>query len=271
MRPKRNEPVKTVVLATDFKDQAQGALGAAAILAAAANAELVACHVLPAGTHDTTVASARAELAKVLKSIPMARFPMASEALLGDPGDEILKLAKARKAQVLVVGSRQIDQDPLTLGTLAERLLRFAPMDTLMVRSSGWPRGRFASLVDLSDDAGLAVRRCAEMCRLGRLRDFDAVLVVNRDDPLLDVTGRHDAEPRLKAWLKDTDTQGVTAKPVVIEGGTRELARWALSNGVDLVFAGARGLGQGATDPLGSFVLKAARRLPSTIWLVRTR
>jgi len=262
-------PVKTVLLATDLKEQAQGALAAAAILAGATKAELVACFVLRKDEGEERAGTVRAELQRILKSIPMARFPTSAEVLHGEPADAIISYCQLRQPEVLVVGSRQIDQDPLTLGTMAERLLRFAPVETILVRSSGWPHGRFAAAVDLSEHAKEAFLRGVEMCRLGKIREITVMLVLDRNDLHCPAAGRSDAERKLGDWLKSLPLHGVTPRPVVIEGGPKELSRFALGEGIDLVFAGSRGLGHGAIDPLGSFVLRSARRLPCSLWVTR--
>jgi len=261
--------IKTVVWATDFKDQATGALGAAAILAGATGAHLIACHVVPEKEKDSASSNAEKELNKALKSIPMARFPMSSVVLAGESADEIIDLCKNSKADVLVFGCRQIDQDPLTLGSLAERLLRFSPVDCLIVRSSGWPRGRFAVMVDMSENSARAVERGAEMAKIGKQKTMDVVLALNPEDVHLQVKDRSDAGRRLEAWLRTLNIKGIKPRSVVVDRGHKGLAKWALVEGIDLIMSGSRGLGKCRTDPLGSFVLKTARVTPSTMWVTK--
>jgi nucleotide-binding universal stress UspA family protein len=151
-RPPRGG-LRSVILATDGSPRAKEAAGFLARLPLPSGAKVWVVHVRrpyepPASLaeYDQTFGAALAELRRqeeqagqtVLASTPVqlgvSGSQVAQEVLVGDPGTELLRLAKDLQADLLVAGTRGVSGvDALLLGSVADRLLRDATCSVLLV------------------------------------------------------------------------------------------------------------------------------------------
>jgi nucleotide-binding universal stress UspA family protein len=136
--------IRTVLFPTDFSDRSMAAFDLACSLARDYSAELVVAHVasppvqgvsegmvveLPTGWEDAV----RTRLAAVRTDDPRVRLTHRFE--VGDPADEIVRLAGEVKADLLVMGSHgRTGLRRLLAGSVAEEVMRKAPCPVLTVR-----------------------------------------------------------------------------------------------------------------------------------------
>jgi len=135
--------VQKVLAAIDLGASAQVVLDAAADLAAAANAELAILHVWHA-PHPYTASSGN-ELAAAVQADEstmqmwkgtaerrgVAR--VATQFLAGDPGDEIVRMAKGTYDLIVVGTHGRTGVRHLLMGSVAEKVVRHAPCPILVV------------------------------------------------------------------------------------------------------------------------------------------
>ncbi|EMA33889.1 universal stress protein [Haloarcula japonica] len=138
----------TVVIATDGSGSAERAVEAALDLAARFDATVHGLYVVDTGEVETTPEEVREALERALATtggralsfILEAADAEADEELVtavreGDPADEISKYATEHDADVIVSGTRgRHGEHGFLLGSVAEELIREAPMPVLTVR-----------------------------------------------------------------------------------------------------------------------------------------
>jgi universal stress protein A len=141
---------KIILVPVDFSDAALGALENAADLATRFGAALLLVHVVPAlpdlparvsifkedeydrRLHD----EALQRVAALASSYQSAGLSVRSEVgVADDVGMEIVRLAEAQKADLIVVASHGAGGwKDLLLGSVAEKVLRLAPVPVLLLR-----------------------------------------------------------------------------------------------------------------------------------------
>jgi nucleotide-binding universal stress UspA family protein len=123
-------PVKEVLVATDFSDEADGALRFGAAYARATGARLHVFHVL---------SSAEVEVARLLADATAevgAGVAVTVASAYGDPGTEILRYAGAHAIDLIVVGTHgRTGFSRVILGSVADRVLRGARCPVLVIPS----------------------------------------------------------------------------------------------------------------------------------------
>jgi nucleotide-binding universal stress UspA family protein len=139
----------SVVCAVDFDENAQRLVEYAVSVAAATGARLVVAHVLEwaeesdrlavpdASGFPTSEDDAVARLNTMITSEMRARWAPDLAVGYGPPGDELLRLAKERDADLLILGVRRRNALDLALfGSTVRRLLRDTPCPVLTVSTS---------------------------------------------------------------------------------------------------------------------------------------
>jgi nucleotide-binding universal stress UspA family protein len=138
----------TVVIATDGSGSAERAVEAALDLAARFDATVHGLYVVDTGEVEATPEEVREALERALATtggralsfIREAADAEADEELVtavreGDPADEICKYAEEHGADVIASGTRgRHGEHGFLLGSVAEDLIRQAPMPVLTVR-----------------------------------------------------------------------------------------------------------------------------------------
>lgn len=132
---------KEFLVGTDFSPSSRRALRLADELGRKHGARVVVIHVVsPVYQVEGIDASAYVREARQRAERQLAKLkPQPAEALIriGDPADELVATAKARRADLLVVGTRA--QSALArwlLGSVAQRVLHAAPCPVLVVPSA---------------------------------------------------------------------------------------------------------------------------------------
>jgi len=149
---KREDPARldSVICAVDFAANAQRVVEYAVSVATTTGARLVVAHVLEWSEEADSLPSpdtsgfptseddAVARLNTLLTSEQRARFSPELAVGYGSPGDELLRLAKERGADLMVLGVRRRNALDLVLfGSTVRRVLRDAPCPVLTVSTSG--------------------------------------------------------------------------------------------------------------------------------------
>lgn len=143
-------PIKTILHATDYSESSSAAFEVACSLARDYQAELIVCHVsMPPvmGAADGMVfeipSGAESQMLEKLKSIRPADpgVRVTHRLARGDAADEIVSLAAANKADLIVLGTHgRSGLSRALLGSVAEAVLRTAPCPVVTVRSSPVPK-----------------------------------------------------------------------------------------------------------------------------------
>jgi nucleotide-binding universal stress UspA family protein len=147
-------PFKHVLVATDFSPCSSAAVEYAVDIASRCGAALTATHAfeLPYSYFPTKPSvgevvvaaedAAEVQLARLLASI-RGRVPQATSVVRrGAPWEQILEVARERGADLIVVGSHGRTGMPrLMLGSVAEKVVRLAPVPVLTVRGQPGERG----------------------------------------------------------------------------------------------------------------------------------
>lgn len=167
-----------VVVATDLSDASRAALERGRAHARALGAPLVVCHVVldvfrnhplvpnPAQNAlllESNVLARAAELvtrqvASVLGDAAEARVSVES----GAPDEEIVRVAEAAQASLIVVGAKPREGAQRLLGHVAERVVRYAPTSVLVARASE-ATGRVLVTTDFSEGSLPALKIAGEI------------------------------------------------------------------------------------------------------------
>ncbi len=141
---------KRICCAVDFSEPSWIAMEQAAELAGKLRAELTLVHVRPSptlGSADAVVAAPRldeAEARRVEETLEVwradaetrAALPVRARVLAGDPAVEIARFAGDEGFDLAVVGTHgRTGFSRLILGSVAEKVLRRAPLPVLVVRN----------------------------------------------------------------------------------------------------------------------------------------
>jgi nucleotide-binding universal stress UspA family protein len=139
-------PPRTILAATDFSEASIRALAFAARLANHCRAPLHVLHVadpdpgaIPGQTSVDLSERTRLEMQRVIAAAaPDAGCALYVHTMIGSPADVILETARARRADVLVVGSQGMsDPQKPGFGSTTDELLRRAHLSVIMV-PAGW-------------------------------------------------------------------------------------------------------------------------------------
>ncbi len=181
--------VATIDAATDFSENARGAIAWAAEIARAHGAKLVVFHAqlppispsaapefvpIPPETYEEERRRAEAALAELARELREAGCEVETGIEAGPTASTILEAVAGRKADLLVVGTRGLTGfQRILLGSTAARLVREAPCPVLTVHPEAAARPRrihrILVPIDFSSDAGRALD--AAMRVLGRVTE----------------------------------------------------------------------------------------------------
>ena len=281
--------IGAILCPCDFSVASAEALRLAVLLARTHGAEIVALHVIPVNLP----ASGRfrsfpnpallrphlrddlfCSLAGVLQPARAAAVVNRSELREGRPADEILKVAEALPAGLIVMGTH--DRGAVhraVLGSVAETVLRKAPCPVLTVppafqapAGEGWPRTVLWA-TDFSPDAGLGLRYALSVAEKARAE----LIVVH----VLEGEGQRVADtPRLEERLREAVARAggahLGAQAVVAAGSAaREILGLARARTAELVVMGASGTGALERLMFGSTVIAVVREAACPVLVVR--
>lgn len=145
--------IKTILLPIDFSDIANQSQYVAEVFAQQHGATLVLLHVVRSPQPDLTSPQMIREHAEQIDSARrclIASTPLFAETnteyrvVSGDPGKQIVDMARQVHADVIVLGTHgQAEDKGRVLGTVAEYVIRNAPCSVLTVKPGpGWELSR---------------------------------------------------------------------------------------------------------------------------------
>jgi len=174
----RPDPVRTVLVATDFSPTAGAALAWAGELARAHGARAVVVHALsppippaaspdfvtlPPDFHEQYRTAAKKRLQSEVERMTPLGIEATSDLDIGPAAPLVLELAEKHAADVIVIGTRGLTGfKHLLLGSTAERVVQHSKVPVLTVHPEDADRERRVRTIvvptDFSEDAGIAVR-----------------------------------------------------------------------------------------------------------------
>ncbi len=177
---RHGEHPKTILLATDFSENAAGAAAWARSLAAECRARLVVVHALlpnlpaapefvtvPVEYHAVIEASARRRLADEAASLRAQGLEVDVELAFGPSADAVHRAATTHGADLIVVGTRgHTGWRKLLLGSTAARILRGAPCPVLTVAPHAHAPGplqKALAATDFSVEASSATKAAIDL------------------------------------------------------------------------------------------------------------
>jgi nucleotide-binding universal stress UspA family protein len=277
---------RKILLATDLTPACDRAFDRAAQLAAAWNAELIACHVVEASSLrswgiERRVHNAETEMERLVRGVRL-RKKLAHHIVIGDPAERTLKYAEQVGADFLVTGPAhgKIIGDKL-LGSTAARILRQAQQPVLAVRRRPEaPYTTVAVAVDFSAPSRRAFR-CGQLLfpqarfTLVHAYEVSPDFGGRNEDKSLDVL-----EAEEKARIARVATQDFadliasgragSKAETVLEQGTPQavLTSYVERNWPDLVVAGTRGQSGSQETLMGSVAEGLLKSLPCDVLAV---
>jgi nucleotide-binding universal stress UspA family protein len=141
------QPIRTILCATDFSSNSEAALELACSLGRAYSARLLILHVCQpplatlAGTQmvpplpeEYGLKDAHEKLNAL--QVPPAVIPVERRALVGNPAEEIVRVATETPCELIVAGTHgRSGIGRLLMGSVAEAVLRKAPCPVLTVKA----------------------------------------------------------------------------------------------------------------------------------------
>ena len=290
--PVRDQPVRRILLATDFLTGASAAAEWAVALAARHGAQLTVFHVAPM----TLSASLPLELQK---EITVGLDAVASDARRagvdvrttwksGRPWEVIAEEATAH--DLVVIGARKHAALHHPLGSTADRVLRMSPVPVLTVHPGIEMRAMSPQKVlvpaDFSETATLALETAMRL--LGPAAREDGadqpeITLLHAWQPLVDygdgymafpqpnpmAESREQAETMLDGLASRLEGEGVKVRPVVRQGyPAKVVAEEASVRGVDLIAMGTHGHSGLARLLLGSIAERVVHRVTCPVLTV---
>lgn len=282
---------RSILHPTDFSETAYQALGCAVDLSRRHRAELKMLHVLR--EHDFSiveVAASQAMLDEAYERMGLSLVSRARELLQGDfelgseadiifrhggsIADEVIEEAEARDMDLIVMGTH--GSSPVRqffLGSVAEKVVRYAPCPVLVCGRPGTARGRFSKIlltVDFSEASLSAAATALDLARsdIGAIEFFHVMEEIPLPPYLEDSVAAAEQANVLKAaqhemerFVEDLDTSGLEVSFKVGTGrASSVITREAEENGFDLIAMGTSGLRGVSRFLLGSTPTRVLRR-----------
>lgn len=254
-----------IVVGTDGSERAQRALDAALSLGAAWRARLF---MVVAGSPGDAAAKAVEKAAAAAKQRGVEAKP---EFRRGDPGEQLLEVADANDADLIVVGNRGVSRAKrVTLGSVAQRVAYSAPGDVLVVRTDALTgeKGRYTRIVvgtDGSATADRAARKAYEIAaKLGCSLSVVFVGHPKTGEIVFEDTHRtltEEDEKKKELGVAFRNLKGDPAKGIV---------KTAVADGAELIIVGNKGITTSRRFLAGSVPLKVLEDAPCDVLIGRT-
>ena len=289
---------RVVFVATDLSEPADQALREASERARRVRAHLIVCHIVPDLLRTSVLfpqqhaaeAVAQLELRRaahqaVIERATQVSGRQASELEIivdqGTPYARIVEHAERAQADLIVLGSRgATGLTRLVLGSVAERVARYAHAQVLIVRAGTGRTGRVLVATDLSDPSLPAIAAAAREAREPGVSvtvlhciDIPAFLAWRGLDPapvvLPDVLEgvRERMQSELEQAMARFHLQG---EPRVSDGSpVASIVATAEQLGADLVILGTHGRTGLRRVALGSVAESVIRHAPCSVLVVR--
>ncbi len=285
--------IREIVVPVDFSDCSRAALARASSLAERCGAHLHLLHGvpptpypapvefgIPTSVTEEIVSGARAKLAEWARELESSGRTVSQETALRAPVDAIVDSARARGADLIVMGTHgHTGVKHLLLGSVAERTLRTAPCPVLTVKEDDTPGAveRIAVCTDFSDHAARAIDFAIDWAKtLGaELHIAHALLapvhVYAELPPPPEYLGemREAARRELDTETRRVEGAGLACTAHLLEGDAAgAVAEFAEHAEIDLVVVGTRGRSGLKHVLLGSVAERVARLVPGPVMVV---
>ena len=245
-----------IVLATDGSEFAESAEHVAATLTRDCKAKLLIVHTYERPEAAVAVLEKAAAAARA-EGIEPETVPMA-----GSPADDIVEVADKREADLIVLGSRGLSLGAQIIGSVANKVLRHAPCDVLLVReraAEARTQGArcYSHLLVATDGSATADRAARKGFELaGRLEAKVTLVFVGHPK-----TG--------ELVLQDTAAtigEGMGAATLIFEGDPADMiVDAAAKEGHDLIVVGNKGVAGAKGLLLGSVPKKVSEYAPCDV------
>jgi nucleotide-binding universal stress UspA family protein len=276
-----HDGIGSVLVATDFSDNARMALEWAISLAGAHHASTNVLHVVPVTSIGSLPAGVQDRVSRDLESIAArardAGVAVTTQWQIGAPWAVIS--AEAQEHDLVVLGARGHTRfPPLILGSTADRVLRSAPVPVLTIhhedqRFDHMPRQVIVA-TDFSEAASEALSAVVDIFGVPSDERMNITLL-HAWQPLADygdqyevvpmnpyVSGEQQAREMLERLAAKTSATGIDVTAVVRVGyPTRVIEQEAEATGAELVAVGAHGHSGLARFMLGSVAERVVHRL----------
>lgn len=285
----KNEPPKSILLATDLSPRCDRALDRAMLLSQSWQAKLVILHVLESfvdADSDPTVPSWRRPpdpVSVAAKRLVADIGPLAKTADIvideGDPAEAIERTAKINGCDLIIAGvARDEPFGRLLLGTTVDRLLRSSHTPILIAKKRGQRAySRIAAAIDFSDssrhvleaatryfpDQALTIFHAYDMPMSGLANDATAY----RQQYQQTVKREYNA---FLATVKYGETIRQRARSFIEFGTPDEVLRRGVRDmDIDLVVLGTEGRGALSEMLIGSVGKHLMAELPCDVLMIR--
>ena len=171
-----NHDRKTILVGLDFFDSSIAALAEAIRIREWTDARLIAAHVIDERlwhqlaeefhlSEDEVTHRAETRMRNEIIEVAGASSEIESAIMMGHPVKEMLSACNKYQADLMVLGAQGLKESKSTsLGNVATRLLRNAPIDLLLVRrSQSHPFRKVFACVDLSDASDSVVEKAIDI------------------------------------------------------------------------------------------------------------
>jgi nucleotide-binding universal stress UspA family protein len=283
-----SDPIKTILIATDFSENARKALQWGIVIAKEHNSTIVLVHALeyPAlgleGVEKSLVTESRAQLKSLEQLVHEANLPVRSETDPGKPWEVLARAAHRVKADLIILGTRgRTGYKRMLLGSVADRLIRSSSIPLLVIHPDDSPPGRPLRTIlvatDFSEEAALATSAVGTSAPPKLILLHTVELMVEWPTPdIPTVLPRFwdDAENNAKRQLESVaaglrcDRLQVETRtwrgyaPEIIEQTAREIK-------ADLVALGTRGESGLSRLMIGSVAASVLQHVPCPVLIVR--
>jgi universal stress protein E len=274
--------LRSILLATDYRQSSQGAAEATIRLATTFASRVTVLHVRE--EHLTWPGSPFENQDRLTKQLVAQKVDL-NEFLLhaGPPADTVVSKAQEHEVDLLVVGAGEKVRDgQLVVGPIAESILERAALPVLALNPHG-PRLAFQSILCPVDHSQVSRRALEDAIQLARafggrlvvlsvIPDVSWITAAVETGQLSDAKVEHEAKWRKEFhdFLATVSFDGVQWEREVRHGTPHEqIAAAAKERGTDLLVMGATGLTGLVRVLLGSVTRRVLRQLPCSLLLVK--
>lgn len=291
--------VRTIIVATDFSENAQHALKWAIALGQQHAARIVLVHAIePAGAgleaiDGSLLEASRSRLSESESTIQRAKLQSASEIRRGRPWKVVAEVAARQAADLIVMGTRgRTGYKRVLLGSAADRLIRMAQVPVIVVHpDDAIPAAGLHTVlvaVDFSEESAIVTNMAVRLVGGTRARSagqppsklvlLHAVeLMVEWPTPEVpDVLPRHwddeetAAKRRLESLAASLRTEGLSVEARTVRGYPPEvIEEQARATQPDLIALGTRGQSGLAGWMIGSVTSSVLPHVPYPVLTAR--
>jgi nucleotide-binding universal stress UspA family protein len=282
-------PLRSILLATDFRPAGEEAARVAVRLATAFGSRVSPLHVIepipswPVALH-LFQDQASGQLRQVADDLAAQKVTVADPLVaVGPPGDTIVQKAQELDVDLILMGAGDQSRfDRFSVGTVAEEVLELAPQPVLAVRPGG-PDPRFKKILCPVDQSAASRQGLLNALRLARV--FGGELVILSVVPTVGwltaavATGQlggaaAEYESRWRSefeeFLRGTSFAEVKSRREVRQGAPhQQILAAAREHQADLIVMGATGRTGLARVLLGSVTRRVLQELPCSLLVVK--